>query len=358
MENTEEMEDQVRRLTRTVDEMRERMAALEVGEPKQNNGSGPSSRRGFLRLGAAAALGAVGWAAAKVVPASAATGDPMVLGTAMSAAASTTVAGTGAGTPVQVFAAKDATFTPADLATAGGFAGTLQGLGFGANVLNPAVEGVDGWAQGTRAFGVYGLTDSGTGVVGESNTGIGLYARRSGRIGQDGMVTLGPGVAPAYSPNNFEQVRDANGVLWINNGSGAWRRVNTARFDTADGTGGFFKPFRLVDTRSGSPKAGLSTWTYPVTGQGTGASTIPTDAIAIAGNLTAVAYNSSGYLAIFPAGTVYQPGTDPSSVNFVTGQFAIANSFIVGLGTGGAVSVFVYSPGVSHFIIDITGYFQ
>src|SRR5450759_3955684 len=129
MENTEETEDQVRRLTRAVDEMRERMAALEAGEPKQHNGSGPSSRRGFLRLGAAAALGAVGWAAVKVVPASAATGGTFILGQANLAENPTTIAADGGTPPVQVLAAKDATFILADLAAAGGFLGTLQGLG-------------------------------------------------------------------------------------------------------------------------------------------------------------------------------------------------------------------------------------
>jgi hypothetical protein len=224
MENTEEMEDQVRRLTRTVDEMRERMAALEAGEPKQNNGSGPSSRRGFLRLGAAAALGAVGWAAAKVVPASAATGGTFTLGQANLAENPTTIAADGGTPPVQVLAAKDATFIPADLAAAGGFLGTLQGLGAHTGV----VEGVDGWAQGAQAFGVYGLTDSGTGVVGESNTGIGLYARGSGRIRQEPRALAG---MPNYTANDVEQVRDLNGELWISvpasvNAVG-WKRLAT-----------------------------------------------------------------------------------------------------------------------------------
>ena len=41
----------------------------------------------------------------------------------------------------------------ANLTTAGTFAGPLQGLG----TTTGAVEGVDGWAQGAQAFGVYGL---------------------------------------------------------------------------------------------------------------------------------------------------------------------------------------------------------
>ena len=98
--------------------------------------------------------------------------------------------------------------------------------------------------------------------------------------------------------------------------------------------------------------------TTPVTiaGQGAGASAIPADAIAVVGNLTAVSYTGSGFLALSPAGVTV--GT--SSVNFITGQTAIANGFIVGLGTGlnaGNVQVKVAGH-ASHFLIDITAYIQ
>jgi len=352
LDHTHELEEQVQRLTGEVEEMRARMARLESSEPGQQNGTEPKSRRGFLKFGAGAVMGALGMAAAKVMPAAALTGNPTLLGTANAADAPTTIQTTG--TAARVFGAMASGFTQAQLDLAGTFNAPLQGLG----AASGNAEGVDAWAQGASAYGVFGLTDAGTGVVGESNTGIGLYAKRSGRIRQEGR----PAGAPNYLPNNFEQVRDANGVLWIHSATGAapsmWRRVNTARFDTADGTGGFFKPLRLIDTRSGAAKPGNSTTTVTVAGRGAGASLIPLDAIGIAGNLTAVGYDQSGFLAMFPAGATYTPATDPSSVNFITGQYAIANSFICGLGTGGAVQVFVATPGATHFIIDITGYFQ
>jgi hypothetical protein len=227
-------------------------------------------------------------------------------------------------------------------------------------------EGIDAFATGATAYAVYGLTDMGTAVVGESNTGIGLHARRSGRLRQDPAVTSSPAAAPSYSPNQFEQVRDSNGVLWIHGTTGVapaiWRRVNTLRFDTADGSGGVFKPFRLVDTRSGAIKGSATTWTYSVLSGPGGASTIPADAVGVVGNLTAVNFTNVGFLTIFPAGVAYNPSTDPSSLNLIPGAGAVANAFIVGLGSGGglssAVSVFIGSPGQSHFIIDITGYVQ
>jgi hypothetical protein len=100
-----------------------------------------------------------------------------------------------------------------------------------------------------------------------------------------------------------------------------------------------------------------------VAGLGTGTSNIPADAVAVIGNLTAVDYTGSGFLAIMPGGIAqgegagqYDSDSDPSSVNFIVGQAAIANSFICGL-SDGQVQVFV-AKSSSHFIIDITAYIE
>ncbi len=294
MNRTEELEDQVRRLTSTVDDMKARMTRLESAEPDIQNGSKRSSRRGFLRLGAAAALGSLGWAAAKAIPAAAATGGPTLLGTANLAEDTTTIAADGATPPAQVLAAMDSTFTPADLTTAGGFTGTLRGLGAGANVLNPPVEGVDGWAQGTRAFGVYGLTDSGTGVVGEAATGIGLYARRSGRIRQDGLTTAG---TPVHAPNDFEFVRDLNGVPYVSVAGGVWKQVATGL-----GMNIFPNPRRVWDGFAQPTAPGTygpvdaTTQVYPTIAP----SGVPVGAKAA---FCAVQAYNAGVLTIYPDGT-------------------------------------------------------
>jgi len=162
---------------------------------------------------------------------------------------------------------------------------------------------------------------------------------------------------PGHTPNLFEQVRDLNGVLWIHNGAGEWRRVNTVRVDAASGNGNPFVPFRVKDTRSGIKPAAGSTTVVQIAGAGAGDSSIPADAIAVVGNLTATLYTGGGFLAISPAGVTV--GT--ASVNFITGQAATGNGFIVGLGTGvtngGKVQVKVAGH-ASHFIIDITAYIQ
>lgn len=352
MDRTQELEEQVRRLTGTVDEMRGRLARLEGGGPARKDGS-VRTRRGFLRMGAAAAAGALGWVAVKAVPASAATGGNMLLGCPNTAANPTTVQASAAISPA--FAAEDQNFSPSGLSTALGtftetFTGPLQGLGGDGG--SGGTEGIDAWASGATAYAVWGFTDTGTGVTGESLSGIGLYARTTGRIRQDPQGS--PGL-PAYTPNNMEQVRDADGVLWIHSASGVWRRVNTLRTDAADGSGSPFKPIRVIDTRSGARKAAGSTTAVTITGTG-GAPSIPADAIAVVGNLTAVSYTGPGFMTIMPFGVAYDPLHDPSSVNFITGQGAIANSFVVGLSSR-KVQVYVASS-ASHFIIDITGYIQ
>jgi len=341
MNRTEELEDQVRQLTSTVDEMKARMARLEDAEPADKNGTKRSSRRGFLRLGAAAALGSVGWAAAKALPAAAATGGPVLLGTANNANLPTTVAGTGANP--QVVAAIDPTFVPGNLTTAGGFLGTLQGLG-SAGAGNPIVEGVDGWAQGTKAFGVYGLTDSGTGVTGESSTGIGLYARASGRIRQDGLAAAGP---PAFAANDFEQARDVNGALWISNPGGAtWKQVST----TDLGLHIFGNPRRVWDGNANPTGPGLygpvdaTTQVYPTVAP----SGVPVGASAA---FCAVQSYAAGVLTIYPDGAA-----DPGIANWAGTTAGVLNMLymFVPLSALGKFRFHAYFTGAKYF--DVWGY--
>ena len=256
-------------------------------------------------------------------------------------------------------------------------AGVVQVLAANSTAA-PGREAIDGWAPGAYGAGIQGFSDSGYGVIGDTSTGVDLAAYGSGRIYQysltdnTGTAVAGPPTftpaQPASNQPGGELMRDVNGIIWASLPSGtaqaAWRRMNTVRFDKADGSNAVFKPVRVVDTRpSGGgvthqgpyagPLLGGGTYTFPLTGT----FGIPSDAIGVVGNLTAVAYGSTqGYLAIFPAGQTYTPGSDPSTVNYGPPSFAWANSFIVGIGSGGAVSVYVYST--QHIIIDIVAYIQ
>ncbi|HVS05279.1 MAG TPA: hypothetical protein VHK65_03830 [Candidatus Dormibacteraeota bacterium] len=163
-------------------------------------------------------------------------------------------------------------------------------------------EGLNGWGKGSTGIGVSGESDVGYGVIGGSG-GIDLAALGNGRVLQltlpDSFLSSPPSGPPNYRPNDFEQVRDANGAIWVSQpapqGSPAvayWRRLNTIIPMT---------PARVVDTRgglggvSGIQAAGTTqTWTIA------GSNGIPANAIGLVGNLTAAGYTAPGYLAIFP----------------------------------------------------------
>jgi hypothetical protein len=335
MGRTEELEQQVLNLTRVIDEMKGRIVRLEGGEAGRAEGDpARKSRRNFLRLGAAAALGAVGMAAGKVIPASAANGGNFTLGQANLAESPTTLTGDGASgapTPVLEAAANGTTWVPG---TTGTFAGPLQGVG----TSTGAIEGVDGWAGGAQAFGVYGLTDSGTGVVGEANTGIGLHARGSGRIRQDPQS-----VAPSYTPNDFEQVRDPSGNLWISQAGGVWRQVAIMHL--------FPDPRRIYDGFAQPSAPGTygpidATMKAPTAGGGL--SGVPAGAQAA---LCAVQSYQAGVMTIFPDGTA-----DPGLASWASTANGLLNLFymFVPLSSAGKFKIHTYFTGQKFF--DVWGF--
>jgi hypothetical protein len=237
-----------------------------------------------------------------------------------------------------------------------------------ATVFGVGVAGYGGFTTGLGVGGVGAIGVEGLGVTSSrpailaANLGGGpdLGGFGTGRLSVVANITAGHAGAPNYTPTvgYFETVRKGNGGLYVNSGEAgavgqaAWKLVNAVRVDASDGSGAPFAPFRLHDTRSGAKPAAGSVTHVVVAGQGLLTSRIPADAVAIIGNLTATQYTGSGFLTISP--DLIAAAT--STVNFITGQAAIANSFIVGL-NGGKVQVTV-SGHASHFIIDVTGYIQ
>ncbi len=328
-------------------EQRRRMQVLEGPvQPAPGTDHPRRSRREMLKLAGAALVGAAGGTALSSLPASAATGGNMGLGVANDANAPTKLTATAASTPQPLFFAYSAgaSSTPPSL-------GAIQ-----ASNQAVATDGVTGWAFGTQGFGVHGMSDAGFGVTGESSSGIDLLANGTGRVMQS-PLTL-PGL-PAFTPGNFEQVRDANGVLWISGVTTPWRPV----YSTVPVT-----PVRVINTDPaiGAVVGGITgplhqgttyTWTLA------GSSGIPADAIGIVGNITAVAYTSGGFLTMFPAG-VTRPNA--SSLNFSQAGivFAWGNHFTVGFGTGanaGKVSIYIglnTVPDTVHVVVDVFALIQ
>jgi hypothetical protein len=381
------LRDEVAQLTALVQQLKARLERLEGGPPEADPGNGNAhSRRDLLKLAGAAAVGAAGAIVLRGVPAAAATGTPMVNGVTNDTGLTTNVVPTAATTPSPVLQALGQGVTPPvvpatspnqsiPLIGAIGPGGSLppigspavndypgfapiQGVG-GVTVITvngqpqTVSEGVNGWGKGQTGIGVTGESDVGYGVVGGSG-GIDLAALGNGRLLQltlpDGLLANPPAGPPNYHPNDFEQVRDGNGVIWVSQpapqGSPAtafWRRLNTMIPMT---------PVRVIDTRSGLGGVGgiqaagtTQTWTIA------GGNGVPTNAVGLAGNLTAAAYSASGYLAIFPGGTTW-PGN--STVNFSPASYAWANFFVVLFGAGGTVSI--YMGATSHVVMDVIGF--
>jgi M6 family metalloprotease-like protein len=105
-------------------------------------------------------------------------------------------------------------------------------------------------------------------------------------------------------------------------------------------------PCRATDTRPNNIMARDSARSFTFTN-----CSIPSNATALALNVTLVPSGQFGYLSIWPAG---QPQPVVSTMNSLDGRIK-ANAAIVGVGVGGAVSIYVTDA--AHIILDVNGYF-
>ena len=117
-------------------------------------------------------------------------------------------------------------------------------------------------------------------------------------------------------------------------------------------------PCRVVDTRnpagpSGGPAlVGKTTRTFTVTG---GACGIPSNAIAVSVNLTAVGAAAAGYLTLYRSDLDTTPTV--STINFSAGQTR-ANNAVVSLAPDGTIDVKNGSVAAVNIVLDVNGYFQ
>lgn len=108
-------------------------------------------------------------------------------------------------------------------------------------------------------------------------------------------------------------------------------------------------PRRVLDTRIGLPEgagkiAAGGVLTLPLAGR----PGVPTDAVAVAVNMTVTEPLRDGFLTVFPCG---QPRPVASNVNYEAGQ-TIPNLVIASLGTDGALCIF--SSQTTHVVADVT----
>jgi hypothetical protein len=129
--------------------------------------------------------------------------------------------------------------------------------------------------------------------------------------------------------------------------------------DLASANSSFYTlpPCRVLDTRGsagpygGPALAGAATRNFVLTG----VCGVPASARSVSANITVTGGTTSGFLTIYPAGTV-RPLF--SNINYTAFQTR-ANNAVLLLGAAGDVSVYAgQSSGTVDFILDLNGYFQ
>jgi hypothetical protein len=189
-----------------------------------------------------------------------------------------------------------------------------------------------------------------------------------------------PAAAPTTSTLNFPAwdtrangvtiPLGAGGVLWVTfvgtAGSRADFIFDVTGYFVGSSSAATYKqltPNRILDTRSASKigstarLASDSPASFQVTDQSSDpARNVPSDAVAVVGNLTAVNQTSKGYFALTPDRPAARPTT--STINFPAGDTR-ANNVIAPLGAGGVLWVtFVGTNGArADVLFDVTGYF-
>src|SRR5205823_6462960 len=145
---------------------------------------------------------------------------------------------------------------------------------------------------------------------------------------------------PVY---NFEQARDKDGILWLSTASfvigEAWRRMNTIIA---------INPFRIYDSRPTARPANSSTDI-----QIAGVNGIPSDAIGVFGNLTALGPAADGFLTMIPKG---QTLGQTNSLNYSTGVTDHSNHVTYSLCTGGQVTASVSGHGSTNYLSHVQGH--
>jgi hypothetical protein len=133
---------------------------------------------------------------------------------------------------------------------------------------------------------------------------------------------------------------------------GTGQATNTISVTASAPVGSHFVPIapcRAADTRDGGasalPRDSFRNFTFANCG-------IPSNATAVALNVTLVPSGPFGFISLWPAG---QPQPGVSTMNSLDGRIK-ANASVVGLGAGQAVSVYVTDP--AHVILDVNGYFM
>jgi len=132
----------------------------------------------------------------------------------------------------------------------------------------------------------------------------------------------------------------------------------TATFNTSGAAGGLnfytITPCRVLDTRSGAALSSGVPRVIPVAGL----CGIPSDAVAVSLNVTAIAPGSEGFVTLYPGNGQLPP---TSTLNLVAGKTR-ANNAVLGLATDNsgtlAAQAFLSNGGQVDLLVDVNGYLK
>jgi hypothetical protein len=275
--------------------------------------SNQRTRKSVLKLFGALAVAFAGGAAVRSETADATNGDALLAGGETTASSATTLHASG------------------PIANDGAFVVT-------ADAADWALEGSSGQI-GVLGSGYIGVT--GTGDVG------GFFSGNLAAISLQPQVTTGSPSAGDYSKGDI--LVDASGVMYLcvaDGNPGTWIKVSHGGYRP------LATPVRAYDSRTapgGKLGPGNGDLAAPRPVQITGlVAGVPSNAVAVAGNLTVTQSEGIGFATLWPSG----PWPETSNINFVNTD--LANAFTVGLGGTGGVNVAASTP--THVIIDVAGY--
>ena len=115
------------------------------------------------------------------------------------------------------------------------------------------------------------------------------------------------------------------------------------------------EPVRLLDTRVGTGLSGKFTSSAPREWDIADHGGVPSDAVAVTGNLTVTGQSKGGFVFLGPVASATPTS---STLNFPSGDTR-ANGVFVGLsGTGQLAAVYKSAAGATtNLLLDVTGYF-
>jgi hypothetical protein len=238
----------------------------------------------------------------------------------------------------------------------------MLGAGLAVVGLTMVAEPRDAWAVGAGST----LELQVTGVAGVPSDAVAVVLNMTAVNAQaPGFVTVYPcgQSRPEASNLNYAAGQTIPNLVIAKPGVGGKVCIYSyAAIDVLADVSGFFpagsgfvpisNPTRVLDTRNGigapaAPVGAGSTLELQVTG----VAGVPSDAVAVVLNMTAVNAQAPGFVTVYPCG---QSRPEASNLNYAAGQ-TIPNLVIAKPGVGGKVCIYSYAA--IDVLADVSGFF-